>query len=126
MAGLGGVLRLLAMLFGGVENWIGRRTCYRQIVEFCRMERNLAPNQRANPGFDSRFMKPRSPVNSVAVAKRQGRITQPRSPSRQVLGLRSPVKKTKPGGGLEFDVHGNSDEQAIALPYLYFYVKMYI
>ncbi len=71
------------------------------------MERNLAPDQRTNPGLDGRFMKPRSPINPVTITKRQGRVTQPRGTCHQVLGLRSPVKKTEPGNGMEFDVHAD-------------------
>ena len=71
------------------------------------MERNIAPDQRTNPGLNGRFMKPRSPINPVTITKCQGRITEPRRTSYQVLGLRSPVKKTEPGSGMEFDVHAD-------------------
>jgi hypothetical protein len=69
------------------------------------LQRNFTPNQRPEPSRPSRLMKPRRPINPVAIAKRQRRVAKAHSFGDKVFGLRSAFEKTESRGGMEFEVH---------------------
>jgi hypothetical protein len=50
-------------------------------------------------------MKPRGPINPIAIAQRQRRVAQACGFRHEVFRLGSPFEKAEARGGMEFEVH---------------------